>query len=122
MFPHGRVKDAVQRRFMFNLLHQEKLVKIDCVIRKETEFQKKAFSNRKKVAFSDFDVWIIGREDLILSKLNWAKDTHSEMQIRDAANILRNGFDENYIKHWAEKLGIEDLLTEAFAKLEQNAE
>jgi hypothetical protein len=97
-------------------------VKVDCVIRKETEYQRKAFSNRKKVMFSDFDVWIISREDLILSKLNWAKDTHSEMQIRDAANILRNGFDENYIKHWAEKLGIEDLLAEAFAKLEQNAE
>ena len=59
---------------------------------------------------------------MILSKLNWAKDTHSEMQIRDAANILRNGFDENYIKHWAKELGIEDLLTEAFAKLEQNAD
>lgn len=120
--PRGRVKDATKRKFMFNLLHQEKLVKIDCVIRQDNEFQKTAFSNRKKVAFSDFDVWIISREDLILSKLNWAKDTHSEMQIRDAANILRNGFDENYIKHWAQELGIEDLLAEAFAKLKQNAE
>jgi hypothetical protein len=41
--PHGRVKDAISRKVMFNLLHQEKLVKIDCVIRKETEFQKTAF-------------------------------------------------------------------------------
>ncbi len=105
--PHGRVKDAISRKVMFNLLHQEKLVKIDCVIRKETEFQKTAFSNRKKVPFSDFDVWIISREDLILSKLSWAKDKHSEMQIRDAANILRNGFDEKYIKHWARELEIE---------------
>jgi len=120
--PRGRVKDAISRKFMFNLLHQEKLVKIDCVVRKETEFQKTAFSNRKKIQFSDFDVWIISREDLILSKLNWARDTHSEMQIRDAANILRNGFDENYIKHWARELRIEDLLVEAFAKLKQNAE
>jgi len=46
----------------------------------------------------------------------------TEMQIRDAANILRNGFDEIYIKHWAEELGIEDLLAEAFAELEQNAD
>ncbi len=42
--------------------------------------------------------------------------------IRDAANIVRNGFDENYIKHWTAKLEVEDLLAEAFAKLEQNAE
>ena len=46
--PQGRVRDAISRRFMFNLLHQEKLVKVDCVICKETEFQRKAFSNRKK--------------------------------------------------------------------------
>lgn len=31
------------------------------------------------------------------------------------ANNLRNGFDENYIKHRAEKLEIENLLAEAFA-------
>jgi len=120
--PHGRVRDAISRRFMFNLLHQEKLVKVDCVIRKETEFQREAFSNRKKIRFSDFDVWIISREDLILSKLNWARDTHSEMQMRDAANILRNGYDEDYIKHWAAQLGIENLLAETLEKLEENAE
>ncbi len=44
------------------------------------------------------------------------------MQIRDAANILRNGYDEDYIKLWTEKLGIENLLTEALEKLEENAE
>ena len=56
-----------------------------------------------------------------MSKLNLAKDTHSEMQIRDVANILRNGYDEDYIKLWTEKLGIENVLTEAFEKLKENA-
>lgn len=120
--PHGRVRDAISRRLMFNLLHQEKLVKIDCIVRKETEFQKSAFANRRRITFSDFDLWIISREDLILSKLNWAKDMRSEMQIRDVANILRNGYDEDYIKLWTEKLGIEDLLTEALEKLKENVE
>jgi len=40
--PHSRVRDAISRRLMFNLLHQEKLVKIDCVVRQETEFQREA--------------------------------------------------------------------------------
>jgi len=44
------------------------------------------------------------------------------MQIRDAANILRNGYDEDYIKHWAAKLGIENLLAETLEKLKGNAE
>ena len=92
------------------------------MIRKETEFQRKAFSNRKKTRFSDFDVWIIGREDFILSKLNWAKDTHSEMQMLDAANILRNDYEEDYIEYWAANLEIENLLAETSEKLKENAE
>ena len=77
----------------FNLLHQTTLVKIDCIIRKDDEFQREAFSHRRKVNFSGFDVWTISRDDLILSKLNWAKKTRSEMQMRDVAGIIRNGYD-----------------------------
>lgn len=121
--PHNRIRDSIARKFMFNLLHLEKLVKIDCVVRKDNEFQREAFSRRKKIKFADdFDVWIISREDLILSKLNWAKDSKSEMQLRDVASILRNGYDKNYVEEWARKLGIEDLLSAARKKLEENAE
>lgn len=108
---------------MFNILHREKIVKIDCVIRKDTEFQKEAFSRRRKIKFADdFSLWIISRDDLVLSKLNWAKDSKSEMQLRDVANILRNGYDEKYVESWAEKLGLSDLLNEALRKLKENAE
>lgn len=121
--PHNRVRDSISRKFMFNILHQTKLVKIDCVIRKKTEFQKTAFAGRKKLKFADdFEVWIIGREDLVLSKLKWAKDTKSEMQLRDVANILRNGYDAKYVEEWARKLEVEELLKEALRKLEENAE
>ena len=58
---------------MFNLLHQETLVKVDCVIRKDNEFQKEAFLRRRKINFSDFDIWIISKEDLILSFLPMKK-------------------------------------------------
>lgn len=121
--PQNRVRDSISRKFMFNLLHQEKLVKIDCIIRKENEFQNESFSRRKKIRFAnDFDVWIISREGLILSKLSWAKESRSEMQLRDVANIVRNGYDQEYVESWAIKLGVKDLLEEAFKKLEENAE
>lgn len=111
--PHQRVTDAIMRRFMFNLLHQQKLVKIDCVVRKDDVFQKESFSRRKRIRFlADIDLWIISKEDLILSKLNWAKNTGSEMQKRDVANILRNGYDKNYVESWAAKLGVTDMLAE----------
>ncbi len=63
---------------------------------------------------------IIGKEDLILSKLNWAKNTESEMQMRDVASILRNGYDENYVQTWAEKLGVMDLLDKCLEMIEEN--
>ena len=119
--PHGRIRDAVFRSRMFNILDQKTIIKIDCVIRKNDEFQKLAFSQRRRVNYAGyFEVWIIGREDLILSKLNWAKNTKSEMQMRDVAGILRNGYDEKYVRHWAEKLGVENLLKDCLAMLEEN--
>lgn len=110
--PQQRVKDAFARRFMFNLLHQETVVKIDCVIKKETEFQNQAFSKRRKIKYGDFEVWTISKEDLILSKLLWAKDTRSEMQMRDVAILLLGEYDEQYVETWAEKLQVETLLME----------
>ncbi|HMS38704.1 MAG TPA: hypothetical protein PKE69_00520 [Pyrinomonadaceae bacterium] len=118
--PQNRVRDAISQKFMFNLLHSTKIVKVDCVLRKDDEFQKLAFSNRKKVTFSDFDVWTISRDDLILSKLNWAKTTKSEMQMRDIASIIRNGYDEEYVNFWAEKLGVKDLLADCIELLGKN--
>jgi hypothetical protein len=110
--PQKRVKDAFDRRYMFNLLHQETVVKIDCVIKKDTEFQNQAFERRKKIQYGDFDVWTISKEDLILSKLLWAKDSRSEMQMRDVATLLLSEYDEQYVEVWAKKLQIKTLLTE----------
>lgn len=88
---------------------------------KNSEFEKNAFRNRRKVKYTeDFDVWIIGKEDLILSKLNWAKKTESERQLLDVASIIRNGYDEVYVSDWAKKLGVEDLLQESIELLQKN--
>jgi len=119
--PHGRIKDAIFSNRMFNILNQKTLIKVDCVVRKTDEFQRQAFSRKRRVNYAgDFEVWIISREDLILSKLNWAKNTRSEMQMRDVANILRNGYDETYVETWARTLGVEDLLKQCLEMLKDN--
>lgn len=119
--PHGRIRDAIARSKMFNILNQKTIIKVDCVVRKNEEFQIEAFSRRQRINYSGyFDVWIIGKEDLILSKLNWAKNTRSEMQMRDVASILRNGYDENYVETRAEKLGVKDLLNECLEMIGEN--
>lgn len=119
--PIDHTKDSVRRKGMFNILNNQTILKIDCIILKESEFETNAFARRKRIDYSgDFDVWIISKEDLILSKLNWAKNTKSERQLLDVASIIRNGYDEKYVRIWAKKLGIENLLTTCFELLEKN--
>jgi hypothetical protein len=119
--PQSRIRDAISRNKMFNILDQRTIIKIDCVVRKRDKFQDMAFSRRRRVNYSgDFEVWIISKEDLILSKLNWAKSSHSETQMRDVASMLRNPYDENYVKMWSEPLGVNDLLKESFRLLDED--
>lgn len=119
--PIGRAKQAVRQKGMFNILNNQTILKIDCVVLKENEFEINAFSRRQKVDYSgDFDVWIISKEDLILSKLNWAKNTKSERQMLDVASIIRHDFDKEYVEKWAKQLGVEDLLLDCFELLKKN--
>lgn len=119
--PLESAKNAVRQKRMFNMLNNQTIWKIDCVVLKENEFDLNAFSRRQKVDYAgEFDVWIISREDLILSKLNWAKRTKSERQMLDVASLIRNGFDKEYVETWAKKLGVDELLRECFDLLDKN--
>ena len=104
------VQDAVRRRSMFNLIHLESVIKVDFVVRKDSEYRKVEFDRRLKVAINGFETWIVSLEDLVLSKLLWAKDSQSELQLRDVSNLLKVAGDWEYIDHWASRLGVEGLL------------
>ena len=59
-------------------------------------------------------MWFISAEDLVLAKLLWAKDSHSEMQIKDVRNLLKTvkSLDIAYIEKWSVELGLENLFKE----------
>lgn len=107
--PHTAVSRAISAERMFNVIHQETAFKIDCVLKKSTEFQRNTFERREKTDFYGKEIWIISRDDLIISKLWWAKDSVSEKQLTDVKNLMRNGFDIEYIKKWTQQLKLEDL-------------
>jgi hypothetical protein len=54
------------------------------------------------------------REDLILSKLVWARDTGSEMQLRDVRTLIDESVEWLYLKDWAAKLVVAAKLEEVF--------
>lgn len=103
------IKRAIDRQSMFNIIHLENAVKLDCIVRKESEFEKLKFKNRRKASVKDLTFWVINKEDLILSKLNWARDSFSEMQIKDLNNLLSGNCDRDYIIKWVDRLGLQEI-------------
>lgn len=108
------VEEAVKRKGMFNLIHTEYIIKVDFVVRKDSPYRRKEFSRRKKVSVDDQFLYVVAPEDLILSKLDWAKDTRSEVQLTDVRNLLQSvkGLDRRYLARWAKRLGVESLYRE----------
>ena len=70
------------------------------------------FGSRLQVEYGAFSCrqQIGSGEDLILSKLAWAKDTESELQMRDVRNLMSSEVDTGYLRQWAPKLGVSELL------------
>jgi hypothetical protein len=65
------------------------------------------------VQVGDVHTWIATREDLILSKLVWARDAGSELQLRDVRSLLEEGPDVAYLRRWAAELGVATQLEDA---------
>jgi len=107
------VSDSVARGAMFNLIHMESVIKVDCIVRKNSAYRRLEFERRQPIKIQDFTTYIVSKEDLIISKLYWAKDSHSEMQLRDVRNLLSTGCDANYLAHWTRELGLDTLGQEA---------
>jgi hypothetical protein len=106
------VDSSIAHQSLFNLIHNESVIKVDCIVRKQSAYRLNEFNRRQRIKIQDFETWIVGKEDLILSKLCWAKDSHSELQLRDVKNLVSTGCDRDYIKHWTTELGLVDLWQE----------
>jgi hypothetical protein len=103
---------AIERESVFNLIHQETVVKVDCIVRKSGDYRRLEFERRRAVRIRDFSVWIASKEDLIISKLDWARESRSELQLRDVKNLLATGYDAAYLEKWVSEMGLLDLWRE----------
>lgn len=106
------IREAVSQETLFNLIHVESVIKVDCIVRKAAEYRKMEFERRQPIMIRDFTTFIVSKEDLIISKLFWGKDSHSEIQRLDIRNLLSTGYDEGYVKRWTGELGLVKFLEE----------
>jgi len=117
--PDEALHSALRERGMFNLLHLESVVKVDLIVRKQAPYRQTEFARRVQVELPGFAAWLVSREDLILSKLAWAKDAESELQMRDVRNLLSGECDVAYLRQWAPALDVSELLEDCLRERHQ---
>lgn len=121
------ILNAINTCSSFNLIHLETMIKVDIFIAKDSPYQREIFRRRKKDSFDEendsVEFNIVSFEDIILSKIEWFKagGNISKQQWDDVLGVLKvqkNLLDIEYLRRWAVKLEIIDLLEQAFQDAE----
>ncbi len=109
------VRHAVESRAVFNMIHTALVVKVDVVVRKETEYRRTEFARRRRVAIEGQELCVAAPEDLILSKLEWARESRSAIQLADVRNLVESvvDLDREYLAGWTRRLGLDAVYQEA---------
>ncbi len=115
------MRDAIERRSSFNLIHYATSFKVDIFIRKVRPFDHIQFERRvRAVVASDPEqsIYVTSAEDIILAKLEWYRlgGEVSDRQWRDILGVMsvRAGdLDLAYLQRWANELQVADLLERA---------
>jgi hypothetical protein len=97
---------------MFNVIHAEWIVKADFIVRKDTAYRKVELDRRRWLEVAGTAIAFVSPEDLILSKLVWGEDSHSELQRKDVRQLVEavEDLDWDYLQAWAGELGVRDAL------------
>lgn len=120
------ISDAIERCSAFNIIHLKTMLKIDVFIASETEYSEETFKRRRlellDEEYNSSLYYLVSAEDIILNKLLWYQlgNEISERQWLDVLGVLkvqRDNLDIQYLKMWAQKLKIIDLLCKAFKEI-----
>lgn len=116
------IRDAIQRRASFNLIHLETMIKIDVFVVKDRPYDSEALSRRRFDTLdeeSSCKFYLSSPEDAVLSKLQWYETGGrvSDQQWKDILGILKiqtDTLDLDYLKYWASSLNLSELLSRSF--------
>lgn len=108
------MREALEKEGEFNFIHGDSGIKIDFWILKRNElFDVSRMKRRVPKKILGEKVYFSSPEDLILIKLKWYKDSLSSRNLEDAESIYKisgDKLDKTYLKKWAKKLNILDIL------------
>lgn len=116
------IRDAIQRKSCFNLIHLPTSFKVDVFVSRQRPFDVTAMNRATVERLGEnhtFEIRVATAEDAIISKLEWYRKTNetSERQWDDVTRLLKllgNAADMEYMKTSAESVGVLDLLERLF--------
>ncbi len=107
------VRDAINRKSMFNLLDTTEGDKVDFWLLTNDAFDTSRFARKYEEDAFGFKMKVSAAEDTILSKLKWAKlSGGSEKQFKDALRVYELQYsllDKDYLETWAHELNVQNL-------------
>jgi hypothetical protein len=113
------IREAIERRSSFNLIHLETMLKVDVFVVPDTQYLREVFLRSKQETLDERfrrDLFFIASpEDVILNKLDWFEKGQrvSERQWNDVLGVMKvqgKSLDLLYLTTWAKTMGLLELL------------
>lgn len=103
---------AVANAGQFNVIHPASGLKLDLMVAERSEFNASRFARSRELgAITGTAVAFASPEDIILKKLEYYREGHSEKHLRDIAGIHRVSgaqLDQDYLRDWVRRLSLEE--------------
>jgi len=103
--------DALRHQSLFNVLDNRNGWKIDFILLKSRPFDREEFRRRVPAKLFDIRLFVASAEDVVISKLEWAKLGGSQRQIEDVGKVLAaqwQTLDQTYLSKWIGELELQE--------------
>jgi hypothetical protein len=101
--------DAFVRNALFNVVDNPTLWKVDLIFKRPIRFDEERFSRRDLVDIAGVTLYTASPEDILITKLWWAKLGESDKQLNDAVGIIQvqgERLDREYVTRWVAVLDL----------------
>lgn len=103
------IRESLEKKMMFNIFDKKNLFKIDFIIKLNGEYEDLKFVRRNRLKINGFEIYVISLEDLIISKLMWARESYSEVQLNDIRSLMKNVINKDYVFKKVSELNLNDI-------------
>lgn len=110
------IREAIELRSQFNLIHQATGLKVDCLLSPRSEWGRTQLKRRESLPLlPDASAWAARAEDIILAKLIYYREGRHQKHTDDIQAMLRvsgDDLDYGYLDDWSRQLGVAELWQE----------